>query len=67
MLANLPLLLHRHPEQVLIIGFGTGTTSGTSMLYDVNVDAVELEATERESASLFRHVNYDILDAAVAL
>ena len=26
-------------------------------------DAVELEATERESASLFRHVNYDILDA----
>ena len=63
MLANLPLLLHRHPEQVLIVGFGTGTTSGTSMLYDVNVDAVELEATERELASLFRHVNYDILDA----
>ena len=62
MLAHLPLLLHRHPEQVLIVGFGTGTTSGTSMLYDVNVETIELEATERESASLFRHVNYDILD-----
>jgi len=62
MLANLPLLLHRHPEQVLIIGFGTGSTSGTSMLYDVDVDAVELEASERQSANLFRHVNYDILD-----
>ena len=62
MLANLPLLLHPHPEQILIVGFGTGTTSGTSMLYDVDVDAIELEATERESAGLFRHVNYGILD-----
>jgi spermidine synthase len=62
MLANLPLLLHQHPEQVLIVGFGTGTTSGTSMLYDVDVDAIELEPTERQSAGLFRHVNYGILD-----
>lgn len=62
MLANLPLLLHPHPEQILIVGFGTGTTSGTSMLYDVEVDAVELEPAERQSADLFRHVNYGILD-----
>jgi len=62
MLANLPLLLHRRPEQALIIGFGTGTTSGVSMLYDVHVDAVELEPTELQSAKLFQHVNYDVLD-----
>ncbi len=62
MLANLPLLLHRRPEQVLIIGFGTGTTSGVSMLYDVHVDAVELEPTELQSAKLFQHVNYGVFD-----
>ena len=62
MLANLPLLLHRHPEQVLIIGFGTGTTSGAAMHHNVKVDAVELVVNQRDSARLFSHVNHDILD-----
>lgn len=32
------------------------------MLYGADVDAVELEPSERESARLFRHVNHDVLD-----
>lgn len=62
MLAHLPLLIHPDPKDLLIIGFGTGTTSGSSMLYDIKTDAVELEATEISSATLFKHVNHRVAE-----
>ena len=43
MLAHLPLMLADEPEAALTVGYGTGTTSGSMLLHDVEVHAVEIE------------------------
>jgi len=53
-----PLLLAEQPEVVLTVGYGTGTTSGSMLLYDVEVHAVEIEEKIIEAAPLFSEVNY---------
>ncbi|MBT8111240.1 MAG: fused MFS/spermidine synthase [Gammaproteobacteria bacterium] len=58
MLAHVPLLLAEDPEVALTVGFGTGTTSGSMLLYDVEVHAVEIEKKIIEAAPLFSNVNY---------
>ena len=58
MLAHVPLLLAREPEVALTVGYGTGTTSGSMLLHDVNVHAVEIEEKIIEAAPLFRRVNH---------
>ncbi len=58
MLAHLPLLLAEAPEAALTVGYGTGTTSGSMLLYDVAVHAVEIEEKIIEAAPLFSEVNY---------
>jgi spermidine synthase len=40
------------------VGYGTGTTSGSMLLYDVDVHAVEIEKKIIEAAPLFSKVNY---------
>ena len=57
MLAHLPLLLADNPRAALTVGFGTGTTSGSMLLHDVAVDAVEIEEKIIEAAPLFSAVN----------
>ena len=57
MLAHLPLLLADRPRAALTVGFGTGTTSGSMLLHDVAVDAVEIEEKIIEAAPLFSAVN----------
>jgi spermidine synthase len=57
MLAHLPLLLSQEPETALTVGYGTGTTSGSMLLHDVDVHAVEIEEKILEAAPLFRDVN----------
>jgi spermidine synthase len=57
MLAHLPLLLADDPQAALTVGFGTGTTSGSMLLHDVSVDAVEIEEKIIEAAPLFSGVN----------
>jgi len=59
MLAHLPLLLVEEPESALTVGYGTGTTSGSMLLHDVEVHAVEIEDKIIEAAPLFSSVNYD--------
>jgi spermidine synthase len=59
MLAHIPLLLAREPESSLTVGYGTGTTSGSMLLYDVDVHAVEIEEKIIEAAPLFSKVNYE--------
>ena len=59
MLAHLPLLLAEEPEAALTVGYGTGTTSGSMLLHDVEVHAVEIEDKIIEAAPLFSRVNYD--------
>jgi spermidine synthase len=46
MAAHIPMLLHREPHDVLVIGIGAGQTAGRFLLYDVkNVDCVDLEGS----------------------
>jgi spermidine synthase len=58
MLAHLPLLLADDPQAALTVGFGTGTTSGSMLLHDVAVDAVEIEEKIIEAAPLFSAINH---------
>ena len=57
MLAHLPLLLDENPQTALTVGYGTGTTSGSMLLHDVEVHAVEIEEKIIEAAPLFPGVN----------
>ena len=59
MLAHVPLLIAREPQVALTVGYGTGTTSGSMLLYDVEVHAVEIEDKIIEAAPLFSRVNYE--------
>jgi spermidine synthase len=44
MAAHMPMLLHRDPKQVLVIGLGVGLTAGRFLHYPVErVDCVEIE------------------------
>jgi spermidine synthase len=58
MLAHVPLLLAEEPEVALTVGYGTGTTSGSMLLHDVEVHAVEIEEKIIDAAPLFSRVNY---------
>ncbi|MBT8092188.1 MAG: fused MFS/spermidine synthase [Gammaproteobacteria bacterium] len=58
MLAHVPLLLAEKPDVALTVGYGTGTTSGSMLLHDVEVHAVEIEKKIIEAAPLFSEVNY---------
>ena len=57
MLAHLPLLLADDPQSAVTVGYGTGTTSGSMLLHDVPVDAVEIEEKILEAAPLFGDLN----------
>jgi spermidine synthase len=59
MLAHVPLLLSEDPDSALTVGYGTGTTSGSMLLHDIDVYAVEIEQKIIEAAPLFSDVNYD--------
>ncbi|MBT8107274.1 MAG: fused MFS/spermidine synthase [Gammaproteobacteria bacterium] len=58
MLAHVPLLLAEAPDVALTVGYGTGTTSGSMLLHNVAVHAVEIEEKIIEAAPLFSKVNY---------
>ena len=62
MLAHVPLLLAEAPKSALTVGYGTGTTSGSMLLYDIDVHAVEIEKKIIEAAPLFSEVNYASYD-----
>jgi spermidine synthase len=61
MLAHLPLLLHRHPQRALTVGFGSGGTSHSMALHGVWVDCVEIEAGVPAAADYFAAENQHIL------
>jgi len=54
----LPLALRPQASEVLIIGFGTGTTAGACLGFaDVNVDCCEIEPGILAASPWFHHVN----------
>ncbi len=63
MLGILPLLLHPNPENILIIGLGTGMTSGTSSI-DKNskdIKIIEINKEVVKASYQFRNWNLDVL------
>jgi spermidine synthase len=61
MLAHLPLLLHPAPRRALTVGFGSGGTSYSMSLHDIDVDCVEIENAVPAAAEFFQSENHDIL------
>lgn len=60
MLAHLPLLLHPEPHRALTVGFGSGGTSYSMSLHDIDVDCVEIERAVPDAAEHFRSENHGI-------
>jgi len=61
-LGHLPLLLHREPRRVLVIGLGSGITAGAVARHPVErIDIAEIEPAVVEGARFFAHVHGDVL------
>ncbi len=61
MLAHLPLLLHPDPKRALTVGFGSGGTSRSMTLHEIETDCAEIEPEVVRAASLFFHQNTNAL------
>ncbi len=63
-LAHLPLLFARRPETVAVIGYGTGITTGTVLLYPEvkEVDVFELESAVIDATRYFDFINHQPLE-----
>ena len=69
LLGHLPLLLHPAPQDVFILGLGTGVTAAAVARYPVRqIDIVDIEPAAREAARFFEPENRRVLaDARVRL
>ena len=61
---HVPLLIHKDPQKVLIVGFGSGGTTWAVSQHNVKrIDAVELVPSVVEGAAkYFAEVNHEVLD-----
>lgn len=63
MVGHLPMMLHPNPENVLVVGFGSGVSIGAVSLYDTKlVECVELIPEVLESGVAFKDYNHDVLN-----
>lgn len=62
LLGFVPLAAHPHPEEVFVVGFGSGVTADAATRFpDVRrVDVAELEPAVVEASPLFHHVNHSV-------
>ncbi|UCG34085.1 MAG: fused MFS/spermidine synthase [Phycisphaerales bacterium] len=65
LLAQLPILMHPEPQEVLIIASGVGVTSGAALEFsDVrHVTSVEIAGEVSEATPLFAEVNNNLADS----
>jgi spermidine synthase len=62
LLAHVPMLVHRDPRRVMVLGLGGGVTVGSAAAHPVErVDVVELEPAVVEAARFFRAASRDAL------
>lgn len=62
--AYLPRFFRPEARNVLVIGFGSGTTSGASLLFpDTNVTCAELEPAVVRGSAFFKAVNHSPLES----
>ena len=58
----IPMVLHPSPENVLVIGFGTGNTLGIASLFpNANVHGVEIDRNVLRFSKWFSEWNHDVL------
>ena len=57
LLAHLPLLIADEPQQSLTVGYGTGATSNSMLMHNIDVNAVEIEEGVINAGYLFGKVN----------
>ena len=63
LLAHVPMLLHRNPRRVMVIGLGSGVTAGSALSHPVErVDAVEILPEVARAARRFAKANHEALD-----
>jgi spermidine synthase len=63
LIGHLPMLLHRDPRRVLIVGIGGGTTAAAVASYpQARVDAVELSDGVVQAVRYWRSLNGDVLN-----
>ncbi len=64
LLAHIPILLAENPENVMVICFGTGQTTGAAGIHPrvKRVDGVELSASVVQAAASFSTENHDVLN-----
>ena len=66
LLGHLPVLLKGKAEDVLVIGLGSGVTSGSLVTHGVRkIDSVEIEKKVAEAARYFENENLRILDRKI--
>ena len=62
LVAHLPLLLHPHPNNVLVIGLGTGVTLASAATHPAqHIDVVEISPEIVRASAYFREQNRDVL------
>ena len=63
-LGHLPMLLHKNPEKVWVLGMGTGMTAGATSVHEEveSVTVVELEKHVVPAARTFAAYNHNFLD-----
>ena len=62
LIAHLPLLVHDRPEQVAVIGLGSGATAGAALSHPVSrVDVIEISPEVVEASAFFTTENRDAL------
>ncbi|MFC1851086.1 fused MFS/spermidine synthase [candidate division CSSED10-310 bacterium] len=59
MLAHIPLLLVKDPKTAVTVGFGSGGTSYSMLLHEVDVYAVEIEKKVIEASHEFAELNFN--------
>ncbi len=64
LLAHVPILLSDNPENVMVICFGTGQTTGAAGIHPRvgQVDSVELSSSVLNAAPSFKTENHDVMD-----
>ncbi len=63
MIGQLPLLFHESPDEVLVVGLGSGITVGSVLTHDVRVvDCAEISPGVIEAAKFFSNANHRALE-----
>lgn len=62
LLCHFPMLYHRNPQSVMVIGLASGITAGEVLIYSVKqLDILEINDQVIEASHIFRHWNNNVL------